>query len=62
LQAVDYYIRALQHFYQRKEECFLDMIWPQVGEVREQDLVEDGRRGLFYIKQQPLNLVTFERK
>jgi len=62
LQAVDYYLWALQRFYQRKEERFLDMIWPQVGEVHDLDLVEDGRRGVFYTKQKPLNLAAFEKK
>ena len=62
LQAVDYYLWALQRFYQRREERFLEMIWPQVGEVHDLDLVEDGRRGVFYTKQKPLNLAAFEKK
>ena len=41
---------------------FLEVIWPQVGEVHDLDFVEAGRRGVFYTKQKPLNLAAFEEK
>jgi len=62
LQAVDYYLWALQRFYERGEERFLDLIWPQVGEIHDLDRLEHGRRGVFYTKQKPLNLAAFEKK
>jgi hypothetical protein len=62
LQAVDYYLWALQRFYERREDRFLDLIWPQVGEIHDLDRLEDGRRGVFYTKQKPLNLAAFEKK
>lgn len=62
LQAVDYYLWALQRFYERGEERFLDLIWPQVGEIHDLDRLENGRRGVFYTKQKPLNLAAFEKK
>lgn len=62
LQAVDYYLWALQRFYERGEERFLDLIWPQVGEIHDLDRLENGRRGVFYTKQKPLNLTAFENK
>ena len=60
LQAVDYYLWALQRFYERREERFLDLIWPQVGEIHDLDRVEGGKRGVFYTKRKPLNLAAFE--
>lgn len=60
LQAVDYYLWALQRFYERREERFLELIWPQVGEIHDLDRVEDGKRGIFYTKRKPLNLAAFE--
>lgn len=54
LQAVDYYLWALQRFYERKEERYLDAVWDQVAEVHDLDAVEDGRRGIFYTKEKPL--------
>jgi hypothetical protein len=62
LQAVDYYLWALQRFYERGEERYLDLIWPQVGEIHDLDRLENGRRGVFYTKQKPLNLAAFENK
>jgi hypothetical protein len=62
LQAVDYYLWALQRFYEHREDRFLDLIWPQVGEIHDLDRLEDGRRGVFYTKQKPLNLAAFEKK
>lgn len=60
LQAVDYYLWALQRFYERREERFLELVWPQVGEIHDLDRVEDGKRGVFYTKRKPLNLAAFE--
>lgn len=54
LQAVNYYLWALQRFYERREDRFLDLIWPQVGEVHDMDRLENGHRGVFYTKQKPL--------
>jgi hypothetical protein len=39
LQAVDYYLWALQRFYERGEERYLQFIWPQVIEIIDLDLV-----------------------
>jgi hypothetical protein len=60
LQAVDYYLWALQRFYQRREARFLELIWPQVGEIHDLDRVEYGKRGIFYTKEKPLNLADFD--
>ncbi|TVQ93027.1 MAG: DUF3800 domain-containing protein [Chromatiaceae bacterium] len=62
LQAVDYYLWALQRFYERREERFLELIWPQVGEIHDLDRLEGGRREVFYTRRRPLNLAAFEKK
>ncbi|NKC15081.1 MAG: DUF3800 domain-containing protein [Gammaproteobacteria bacterium] len=51
LQAVDYYLWALQRFYERREERFLDLIGSQVSEIHDLDRVEDGKRGGFLHKK-----------
>lgn len=61
LQAVDYYLWALQRFYERREERFLESIWHQVGEIHDLDRIADGKRGVFYTKKRPLNLAAFEQ-
>lgn len=59
LQAVDYYLWALQRFYERREDRFLELIWPQVGEIHDLDRLAGGKRGVFYTKRKPLNLAAF---
>jgi hypothetical protein len=61
IQAVDYYLWALQRFYERGEDRFLDLIWPQVGEIHDLDRLENGRRGVFYRKQKPPNAAALEK-
>ena len=57
---MDYYLWALQRFYERREERFLELIWPQVGEIHDLGRVEDRKRGVFFTKRKPLNLAAFE--
>lgn len=47
LQAVDYYLWAVQRFYERREARFLDMMWPQIGEIHDPD---HGKPGGTYFK------------
>jgi hypothetical protein len=64
LQAVDYYLWGLQRFYEpredqstglpKREERFLKLIWPQVGEIH--DLHFGPERGSFFNSQQALTL------
>lgn len=61
LQAVDYYLWALQRFYERGESRFLEMIWPQVGEVHDLDQVENRRKGVIYNQTRPLVPPSGER-
>ncbi len=61
LQAVDYFLWALQRFYERREDRFIEMVWGQVGEIHDLDRLENGRRGVFYTKNKSLNLAAFEK-
>lgn len=61
LQAVDYFLWALQRFYERGESRFLDMMWPQIGEVH--DLHHGGSLGIFFKgDEQPTLETVFPRK
>lgn len=62
LQAVDYFLWAVQRFFERGEERFVDLIWPKVHWVHDLDVIDDGRRGVRYDKNRPLNLAERERK
>ena len=48
--------------YERHEDRFLNLIWPQVGEIHDLDHLEKGRRGVFYSKQRPLDRAAFATK
>lgn len=64
LQAVDYYLWALQRFYEERrhpatgavirEDRFLNLIWPQTGEIHDLDF--GPPQGTFFTKQNPLTL------
>lgn len=58
LQAVDYYLWALQRFYERDEERYIDLIWPQTGEIHDLDFIEGGKRGVVYHKDKVLSVAA----
>ena len=54
LQAVDYFLWALQRQYERGESRYLELVWTQVVEVEDLDRIEGGRKGVIYNKKRPL--------
>jgi hypothetical protein len=64
LQAVDYFLWAVQRFYEPRmdakngtslrEERFIKLLWPQIGEIH--DLHFGGAQGSLFNKQRPLTL------
>lgn len=46
LQATDYFLWAVQRFYERHETRFMDVLWPQIGEIH--DLHLGGGTGTFF--------------
>ncbi len=61
LQAVDYFLWAVQRFYERREPRFLDMMWPQIAEIH--DLHHGRPSGTFFTGDNRPTLETvFPRK
>jgi hypothetical protein len=56
LQVVDYYLWALQRFFESDEDRFLDVIWPQTKLVYDLDDVRNNTYGEIYSAQNPLTL------
>lgn len=54
LQAVDYFLWALQRHYERGEGRYVELIWDKVVEVDDMDAVAAGRKGVVYKKDRPL--------
>jgi len=54
LQAVDYFLWALQRYYERDESRYVELIWDKIVEVDDMDAIADGRKGVVYNKNRPL--------
>ncbi len=54
LQAVDYFLWGVQRFYERREDRFLNMLWPQIGEIHDLDF--GPPQGTFYTNKRPLTI------
>jgi hypothetical protein len=64
LQAVDYCLWALQRYYERGEERYIELMWDKIVEIEDLDRVEGGRKGVVYNKKRPLvpNWRALERR
>jgi len=54
LQAVDYFLWALQRHYERGESRFVELIWSKVGVVQAVDETSEAPYGRYYTKKKPL--------
>jgi hypothetical protein len=54
LQAVDYFLWALQRRYERAEGRFLELLWPKIGLVHAVDEITRAAYGTYYTKKKPL--------
>lgn len=55
LQAVDYFLWALQRLYERREERHMQFLWPQVSLVHDVDDTRGARYGVYYTQKNPLS-------
>jgi hypothetical protein len=62
LQAVDYFLWALQRFYERNEDRFWSFVWPKVRVVHDMDDTREHRFGMVYTPQKPLTLEARAKK
>jgi hypothetical protein len=60
LQAVDYFLWALQRLYERREERFVASLWPLVSLVHDVDDTREARYGVYYTKKKPLTLAAIK--
>jgi len=54
LQACDYFLWALQRYYERNESRYIELMWPKVGEIHDLDVEHGTKRGAFYTQKKPL--------
>jgi len=61
LQAADYFLWALQRFYEREEDRFLGYLWPSFRLVRDLDDTRHYKYGEYYTQKKPLTLAAIKR-
>lgn len=60
LQAVDYFLWALQRLYELREERFLGSLWPAFRLVHDVDDTRKAPYGAFYTQKKPLTLAALQ--
>lgn len=55
LQAVDYFLWALQRVFEKGEDRFIAFVWPAVGVVHDVDDTREAGYGTYYNKKRPLS-------
>lgn len=60
LQAVDYFLWALQRAYERGEDRYIRFVWPAVGVVHDVDDTREAAYGVYYNKKRPLNAAVLK--
>lgn len=58
LQATDYFLWALQRYYERREERYVDFIWSKVSLIHDLDDYRKDHYGIFYTQKNPLILLA----
>ena len=56
LQAVDYFLWALQRCFERQEHRYLDFIWEKVSLIIDRDDTRAKGTGEYYTKKRPIKL------
>jgi hypothetical protein len=60
LQAVDYFMWSLQRFYERREERYMELLWPAFNLVHDLDDTRKNPYGRYYTQKKPLTLAALE--
>ncbi len=60
LQAVDYFLWSLQRFYERKEDRYLNLLWPSFRLVHDLDDTRKNDYGVYYTQKRPLTLAALQ--
>jgi len=60
LQAVDYFLWALQRFYERREDRYVDLLWPAFHMVYDLDDTRKSAYGRYYTQKKPLTLAALD--
>jgi hypothetical protein len=57
---VDYFLWMLQRFYERREDRYLEFLWPQFSLVHDLDDTRQNAYGVYYTQKKPLTSAALE--
>lgn len=60
LQATDYFLWALQRTYERREDRFLELIWPLCSLIIDVDDTREAKYGVYYTRKKPLRAAALK--
>ena len=60
LQAVDYFLWALQRVFEKGEDRYIAYVWPAVGVVQDVHDTREAAYGAYYSKKRPLNAAVLK--
>ena len=60
LQAADYFLWALQRFYERREDRYIEFLWPACHLVHDLDDTRQAIYGVYYTQKKPLTIAAFD--
>lgn len=58
LQAVDYFLWALQRFYEHSDSRYVEFLWPRISLVHDVDDTRQAPYGIYYTRKKPLALTA----
>lgn len=62
LQAVDYFLWALQRVYTKSEDRFLGLLWPKISLVIDADDRRKSKAGCYYSSKRPLTSTALKKE
>lgn len=60
LQAVDYFLWALQRLYEKQDHRYLEYVWPQCALINDRDLEGRNSSGMYFTRKKPPSLVALK--
>lgn len=60
LQAVDYFLWALQRAYEKGDDRYLGFVWPSIGVIHDVDDTREAAYGAYYNKKRPLSAAAIK--
>jgi len=60
LQAVDYFLWALQRLYERREDRYVELLWPAFRLVNDLDDTREAKYGVYYSQKKALTLAALQ--